>query len=314
MRKWQATLYAILFTGSLAATEHTAAARKARGGKASADATRLVEEGTEALRKQDYPGARRALGDALRASAGPEVLFQLGRLAVAEGRLAAAQDLMRRFLHDSSGEAEGPLQKEARSILAQPAGAQGEVAVLGARGAVVQVDERPVGSLPLALPLLLPLGPHRVTVELGTQRVEEQVKVLPGQLAEMRFNSAGPSKNRAISATYRRGGIRARVWGAYRHSPRESVRWTLHRGCTTALAGSLPPCSRPASRICERRRTAATERADDGARHAAGLYRGGISQQKGALSCQAPRLVASLSQPSPRFLRPDSRAAARPCR
>lgn len=196
MRKWQATLYAILITGSLVATERAAESRKARGSKASADATRLIEEGSEALRKQDYPGARRALEQALRAAAGPEVLFQLGRLAVAEGRLAAAQDLMRRFLHDSSGEAEGPLQKEARAILTQPAGAQGEVAVLGARGAVVLVDERPVGSLPLALPLLLPLGPHRVTVELGAQRVEEQVKVLPGQLAEMRFNLARGSELR----------------------------------------------------------------------------------------------------------------------
>lgn len=180
----------------------------ARDAKAAAEAERLVAEGQAALGAKDLAGARRALEQSLRVAASPEALFLLGQLAVAEGRLGFAHDLMRRFLHEQSGEPEGPQQKEAQKVLAQPAGPLGEVAVLGARNAVVAVDDRLVGVLPLALPLLLPVGVHRVTVELQGQRVEEQVRVLPGQLAEMRFNPA------SRPAPRRCGGQRA---GAVQH-------------------------------------------------------------------------------------------------
>ena len=56
------------------------------------------------------------------------------------------------------------------------------------RGALVLVDDRLVGALPLPLPLLVPLGTHKVTVELGAQRVEESLKILSGQVAQMRVN------------------------------------------------------------------------------------------------------------------------------
>lgn len=208
------TLCVALAAGSLIAAEGPAQARKAhdgasagRGGrkdaKAVAAAAQLLEQGQAALGAKDLAGARRALEQALRVSPSPEALFHLGRLAVAEGRLGPAQDLMRRFLQDTGGETDGPQQKEAQQVLTQPAGPLGEVAVLGARGALVLVDDRPVGALPLVLPLLLPMGTHRVTVELGAQRVEEQVRVLPGQLAEMRFDSvsaASPRRCRVIRA------------------------------------------------------------------------------------------------------------------
>ena len=104
----------------------------ARDAKAAAEAERLVAEGQAALGAKDLAGARRALEQSLRVAASPEALFLLGQLAVAEGRLGFAHDLMRRFLHEQSGEPEGPQQKEAQKVLAQPAGPLGEVAVLGA--------------------------------------------------------------------------------------------------------------------------------------------------------------------------------------
>jgi hypothetical protein len=192
---------AVLLAGSLAGEGAAVANRSANGGesrahrrgnggprdaKAAAEAERLLAEGQAALGARDLAAARRALEQSLRVQASPEALFALGQLAVAEGRLGPAHDLMRRFLHEQSGEPEGPQHKEAQQVLLQAAGPLGEVAVLGARGAVVAVDDRLVGTLPL----LLPVGAHRVTVELGGQRVEEQVRVLPGQLAEMRFNPA----------------------------------------------------------------------------------------------------------------------------
>ena len=116
------------------------------------------------------------------------MLVQLGLLAAAERRAVAARDLLRRYLQEAAGEAESPDQKEAQRLVELDPGPSGEVNVLGARGALVFVDDRLVGALPLAQPLLVPLGTHKVTVELGTQRVEEQLKILSGQVAQMRVN------------------------------------------------------------------------------------------------------------------------------
>lgn len=148
----------------------------------------LLAQGQAALAAGDYRAAQAALTAAYRKSPGPEILFTLGKVAAAQGRGVAARDLLRRYLQESSGDSESPNQKEAQQLSEKAIEASGEVEVLGARGALVFVDDLLVGALPLPLPLLLPLGSHRVTVELGEQRVEEQIKTLSGQTAQMRFN------------------------------------------------------------------------------------------------------------------------------
>ena len=185
----------------LAAAERLAAARHHRSGDGGAAqkgapsdtpaaraAEPLLAQGQAALAAGDYQAAQTALTAAYRKSPGPEILFALGKVAAAQGRGVAARDLLRRYLQESSGDSESPNQKEAQQLSEKAIEASGEVEVLGARGALVFVDELLVGGLPLPLPLLLPLGSHRVAVVLGEQRVEEQIKTLSGQTAQMRFN------------------------------------------------------------------------------------------------------------------------------
>lgn len=181
-----------LWLGLSAHVPSSALARHAKRPKASAQdqqqAQALVGSGTAALAAKKYSEAKAAFEEAFRKNPAPEVMFQLGKLAEAEGRIVGAQDVMRRFLQETSGENEGPDQKEALRITQLEAPASGEVTVLGARGAWVSVDEHLVGALPLQTPLLLESGTHRIIVELNDQRIEEQVKALPGQTVEMRFN------------------------------------------------------------------------------------------------------------------------------
>ena len=151
-------------------------------------AATLLASGSAALVAKNLGQAKIDFEDAFRKNPAPEVLFQLGKLAEAEGRLVVAQDILRRYLHETAGDAEGPEQKEAQRVMQLAAAPSGEVSVFGARGAWVLVDDRLAGALPLPLPLLLETGNHRIIVELGDQRIEEQVKALPGQTVEMRFN------------------------------------------------------------------------------------------------------------------------------
>ncbi len=167
-------------------------AKSARKTKASAEdvqqAAKLLSDGKAALVAKNNGQAKTLFEDAYRKNPSGEALFQLGKLAESEGRTVAAQDVMRRFLQETTGDEDGPDQKEAQRIVALTGPAAGEVNVLGARGAWVLVDDHLVGALPLPLPLLLESGNHRIIVELGEQRIEEQVKALPGQTVEMRFN------------------------------------------------------------------------------------------------------------------------------
>jgi hypothetical protein len=187
----------------------------------------LLDQARAALSAKDYAAARTALTTAFRQSPGADVLFQLGAVAAAEGQTVAAHDLMRRYLHDTAGEGDNPDQKEAQRISEQDSQPAGEVNVLGARGAIVFIDDKLVGALPLALPLLLPLGLHKVTVELGAQRVEEQIKVLSGQLAEMRVNQ-------------RTGVVVVSLPPAIVLVPQESISAPLQKALATALREATP--------------------------------------------------------------------------
>ncbi len=172
--------------------EPSAFARSHRKTKAKAEdvqqASKLLSDGKAALVAKNHGQAKALFEDAYRKNPSGEALFQLGKLAESEGRTVAAQDVMRRFLQETAGDEEGPDQKEATRVVQLVGPPSGEVNVLGARGAWVLVDDHLVGALPLQMPLLLESGNHRITVELGEQRIEEQVKALPGQTVEMRFN------------------------------------------------------------------------------------------------------------------------------
>ena len=162
----------------------------ARHGSGAAAAQALCEKGRAALQAKDYGAARSALEQAYRIAAAPEVLFLLGRVAEADGRTLEAHDLMRRFLADPARRPDETAVVDAQRVVKLARPPSGQVVVLGAPGALVLVDERLRGSVPLAQPLLLSPGEHRVGLQLGSRRLDSPVPVQAGRSFEVRFNAA----------------------------------------------------------------------------------------------------------------------------
>lgn len=162
-------------------------------------AATLLETATKALAEKQLDRAYEAAVASYRLKPVAEALYRLGLIAFGQGRTIEAQDLLRRYLADpQSAEASlVPLTAEAKRILALPQPPAGEVKLFGARGSLVFLDEKLVGSLPLAQSLLCSGGPHRIALEQGKRRMLGKVAVRPGHIAEMRFNS----ETRAVLVT-----------------------------------------------------------------------------------------------------------------
>ena len=160
------------------------------GGGQSSGPRALLEKGRAALDAKDVGGARRALEQAYRLAATPEVLFLLGRLAEAEGRTLEAHDLMRRFLIDPARLPDEAAVAEAQRVVKGARPASGQIVVLGAPGSLVSVDDRLLGSVPLTQPLLVSPGEHRLSLQLGSRRLESPVLIQAGRSFEVRFTKA----------------------------------------------------------------------------------------------------------------------------
>lgn len=149
--------------------------------------TVLREKVQAALGKSDFAEAHKLLDESYRQAPQSDKLLLMAQVAQAEGRQVESLDLFRRFLADVGSE--GPdAQKLAQTALSGPHPPSGEVLVDGDRGALVLVDDHPVGVLPLLTPLWLSPGPHKIAISHGTKRQEEQYKVLASRKAELRFN------------------------------------------------------------------------------------------------------------------------------
>lgn len=180
------TVLLLLCTGPVpvAAKQPSEVARSQAGRLAAVDLKTRIEA---AIGRSDLGEAHRLLDDSYREAPQPEKLYLLAVLAQAEGRRIESVDLFRRFLAEPNTETAGA-HAVAKRAVAEPLPIHGEVIVQGDRGAVVTVDERPVGVLPLAVPLLLSPGPHKLATSLGNKRQEEHYKVLASRTAELRFN------------------------------------------------------------------------------------------------------------------------------
>lgn len=153
-------------------------------------AEQSAEQGVAALKAGQFAEATQAFVDAFRLSPNPKWLLRLGQVAAAEKKPVEARDLLRRFLNDSTVEADDPLRKEAQTLLdSLPVVDAGEILVAGPRGAQLSVDGRFVGSLPLPLPLLVPTGPHRVVASQDKWQASSEVKTRLARQVELRFKA-----------------------------------------------------------------------------------------------------------------------------
>ena len=117
--------------------------------------------------------------------------FHNGRtkvLAFKKGQLLAAQDLLRRYQSDPASVTEPAMEQEIRRVLILPRPPAGKALVLSDSGALLRVDNRIVGSLPLVQPLLLSPESHQISVIFPEQTLNSQVEVPVGRLAELRVN------------------------------------------------------------------------------------------------------------------------------
>lgn len=126
----------------------------------------LVREAELARKRGDRAGARRLLHKGYRQSQGPEILALLSLLLNEEGRTLAAADLARRYAALNRGELPEALRKELAPLQNGALPVHCELRISsdeGARGAVVLLDEEPVGVTDLKDPPLRVLpGNHSV--------------------------------------------------------------------------------------------------------------------------------------------------------
>lgn len=171
-------------------------------------AAELLQRGKAALAAGDLAGAQTAITNAYRSDPSPLGLYLLARLALAEKREIDAYDLMRRFLADPELDASdstaaaktgaaAPTQSsppvglqaeihEAEQIVAKPPQNFGSLSIRGERGALVFIDGRLVGALPLPLPLAVVPTEHKVALSRGSVRIEDQVHIPAGRSGELR--------------------------------------------------------------------------------------------------------------------------------
>lgn len=154
----------------------------------------LLSRAAKAQQEKKFSDAHTALAAAYRERAEPMLIYLLALLAQAEGRSVAAQDLFRRYLaapevQSASDEKTRQAREHAQQVLNTPALLAGQVALFGPRGALVLLDDRIVGTLPLPLPLLCEPGSHRIAIEHGKKRLQGKVAIRAGHQAEMRMDA-----------------------------------------------------------------------------------------------------------------------------
>ena len=186
---------ALILLGLLASASPLRAREVRRAGVSAneaAQAARLLGEARAALQGGDPTTAYRLAAQSYRIGQVPDALFVLGQVALAGKNLLSAQDLLRRYLADPNLEVpvDAPDYVAAQRIVERPRPPAAQLTVSGDRGALVSVDDRVVGVLPLVRPLLIAPGEHKVVLERRGVHLEDIVRVAAGRLAELRVNLA----------------------------------------------------------------------------------------------------------------------------
>lgn len=187
------TIVVILIVVFVSATGHAAPPVLPSETTAAPSAT-----STPALSESDFAAAHTNLTQEFRANPNPATLYQLGALAAKQGQWVEAQDLLRRYLADPTVDQNTPAAQEAQRIVDRPPEASGELGLIADPGALVFVDDRIVGVLPLAQPLLLRSGPHRIRMELGKRTMSRKLSIQTGRGVEMRCNIAADTELRTV--------------------------------------------------------------------------------------------------------------------
>lgn len=147
----------------------------------------VFSRGVEAMLGQRFDEALTIFEDLYKQTPRPTLLYYLGKVAQAQQRQPAAFDLYRRFLRGAGEEIDADTRLEVQQYLASTPSPECEVAVAGESGALLTVDGRIAGALPLDHSMALSPGTHRLVLSHGRRKVETQVNLLARRRAEVRF-------------------------------------------------------------------------------------------------------------------------------
>lgn len=114
-------------------------------------------------------------------------LYQLGRIAEAQGRTVRAADFYRRYLAAAGHDVDAQVKATLRAYITGRQEPTSEVDVAsGDAGALLRLDSEVAGVLPLAGPLLVTAGEHRFTIEKNGQKFQTSPQSLSaGQRAQL---------------------------------------------------------------------------------------------------------------------------------
>lgn len=167
---------ALLGPALLAASAGTAHAQTAADSKAS------LADADKATKAKDWASAARSFDAANKAQPSSDALEGLANAQYQGGQLGEAFAAYTEWLEKYGAKVPAAKKKTAETRLKELGDKTGTVTVtVNEPGAAISVDEKPVGTSPLASPLRLPAGPHRIRVTKdGFSPVDQAPNVAPG--------------------------------------------------------------------------------------------------------------------------------------
>ena len=152
--------------------------------------TKTAQAGWRAIEQRDF-GAARRIFEALYDRPPTIKVFDLGKLALAEGNLLLAQDYFSRYLSDPSSPSRGAKlatgREFAESTLAQARPASGKIGSAGiAEPASASMDA--CAGVAASRPLLVEPGRHTLSLQGPDARMEESVEVPVGRFVEITYS------------------------------------------------------------------------------------------------------------------------------
>jgi hypothetical protein len=144
------------------------------------NAQKLMQQGQAALQAGNVQSALQRFEQSYLIAQLPELLYWLGATAQQQHRDQAAADLFRRYLAAMEDAVNPSVRAEIDRFLGTVAVSQNELDVIsGDVGAVLRVDGRVAGVLPLTTPLLLTPTGHRFSIEKNRRSFETNLLQIP---------------------------------------------------------------------------------------------------------------------------------------
>ena len=129
------------------------------------DAKASLADADKAVKAKDWAAAARLFDAANKAQPSSEALEGLANASYQSGQLGEAYNAYREWLDKYGAKAPAAKKKTAETRLKELGEKTGEVTItVNEPGAQVLVDDKPIGTSPLAGPLRLTAGPHKVRV------------------------------------------------------------------------------------------------------------------------------------------------------